>query len=192
MMISGMMCLAFGLKAQVIPFKSKAAEREKAESFVYQNIHDQYDLVLAYTQFGYWNSNIKSYALLAFKNGNWYKGSLYSKRNKHNQWSKPKLKFKKAETSKVLEIIDHLNAADLWGMSRDSLNIRERKNKDSSVTKLTISDDNNYSFEVFDKNDFAIIESYAPEYFLEELPENMILQRFIKVRDWFRVNFKAL
>ncbi|HMG07485.1 MAG TPA: hypothetical protein VK609_03185 [Mucilaginibacter sp.] len=85
-----------------------------------------------------------------------------------------------------------LSLARLWSVSRDSLNIHERRNKNGTVTKLSVYDDNNYRFEVFNKDNFAIIESYAPEYFLEELPENKILERFIKVRDWFVVNYKIL
>ncbi|WPU94386.1 hypothetical protein SNE25_02475 [Mucilaginibacter sabulilitoris] len=130
--------------------------------------------------------------MLVFKDGVWYKGYLYSKRLKSNVWSKPKIKLRRVENSKVLKIVDYLNSANLWSMNRDSLNIHERRNKDGSIEKLSVYDLDNDRFEIFDKNRFVIIESYAPEYFLEELPENKILEHFIKVRDWFTVNYEAL
>lgn len=187
-----MICCVFISKAQMPQFESNTTDQEKLDSFIYQNIRGLYNQGLAYTQSGYWNSNTKSYTLLLFKNGVWYKGYLYSKRINNNVWSKPRLKLKKAKTNKVIEIFNGLNSAGLWTMSKDSLNIHERRNREGGVTKLSLYDGYNYHFEIFNGENLAIIESYAPEYSLEELPENKILERFIKARDWFVINYKVL
>nr|WP_157536090.1 hypothetical protein [Mucilaginibacter sp. L294] len=159
-------------------------------SFVYKTLHNKYDEIIAYTTEGYWQSDKINYLLLASKNGEYFKGVLYLKRTKGNKWSEPVVKLKKAKKGKA--IIEQLNTSGLWRLSPDSLNDQNKKNSDGSIETLTLHDGTNFRFELISADKFLAIETYQPEYFLEEMPYSTQRRVFIKIRDRFLKDYKAL
>jgi hypothetical protein len=179
-------------KAQTPILKTNTSENERATSIIYKNFSNQYDLLIAYTSESYWYSSIRNYQILAFKNSTCLKGYFYSKKNKHNVWSKPKIKFKGINCDSANSIVKHLNDAGFYSLNRDSLNINRRKINGRQDEILSVDDGVNYKFEIFNKNNFIIIESYMPEYFLQKIPELKSRETFIKCRDFFLLKYNAL
>jgi hypothetical protein len=58
-------------------------------SIAYKILHDKYDYAIAYTTEGYWESDRIHYDVIAFKNGTYFKGSVFSKRHKAYNWPMP-------------------------------------------------------------------------------------------------------
>ena len=161
-------------------------------SFAYKTLHNSYDEIVAYTTEGYWQSNRINYNLIVSKNGAYFKGSLHLERTKGGKWSKPLVKLKKVSTIQTKAIIKRLNSSGLWRLNQDSLYDQNKQNLDGSVTKLILHDGVNYRFELISSNNFLAIETYAPEYFLEEMPKSTSRQFFIKIRDKFLKGYKTL
>ena len=161
-------------------------------SFAFKSLHNSYDSIIAYTTEGYWQSNKINYTVIALKKGTYFKGFLHLERTKDNIWSEPVVKLKKANSTETKAIIEQLSASGLWKLSPDSLNDQNKKNPDGGVTALTLHDGVNFRFELISANKFLAIESYAPEYFLEEIPYSTQRSKFIKIRDKFIKDYKAL
>ncbi len=183
---------AFFTKAQAPALNTNTSENEKATSMIYKNFSGQFDLLIAYTTESYWYSNIINYQLLVFKKGICLKGSFFSKKNKHNTWSEPKIKFKEINCDSANYIVKYLNDAGFYSLNRDSLNVNKRKINEKQDEVFTINDGVDYKFEIFSKTKFLIIESYMPEYFLKKIPELKSRETFIKCRDWFLLKYNAL
>ncbi|MDB4919267.1 hypothetical protein [Mucilaginibacter sp.] len=181
---------ALSVKAQLPVIKSNASEKDK--SLIYKNLRNQYDFIIAYTAESYWWSNKANYNILALKNGLWLKGHLYSQKRKNDTWRKPIVILKEVDPDSASYIIKHLDSAGFYQLNRDSLNISERRINERTVQRISISDGVNCRFEILSKNDFLIIESYAPEFFIEKMPEIKSRGFFIKYRDWFLLKYKAL
>lgn len=81
--------------------------------------------------------------------------------------------------------MDSLDQHKFGALNRDSLNIKTRDNGDGTITELSLHDATNHKFEIITKSNFTIVESYAPEYFLEELPKLTIRKTFINCRNLF-------
>jgi hypothetical protein len=179
-------------KAQIPFLNANTTENERATSIIYKNFSSKYDLLIAFIRESYWWSNLKDYSLLAFQNGVCLKGYIYSKKNKHGIWSKPKIKFKAVNCDSANYIVKYLNDGGFYSLNRDTLNINRKKINDKQNKVYSIDDGVNYKFEIISKKDFLIIESYMPEYFLEKIPELKSRATFIKCRDWFLSKYKSL
>lgn len=161
-------------------------------SFAFKTLHNLYDEVIAYTVEGYWRSDRINYAIVASKNGEYFKGSLYLKRTPNNTWTKPAYKFKKVNPLKVKALLANLENAGLWRLNVDSLNNQEKKTADGMVTHVTLSDGMNFRFELFSIDKFLTIQSYEPDYFLKKMPLSTQRDIFIKIRDRFVKDYQAL
>lgn len=161
-------------------------------SLAYKILHDKYDNVIAYTTEGYWQSNRISYVFIGVKGKMYSKGSIHLKRDKDHTWSKPVVKQKKVNSDKGAYIFMELDKMGLWKLNVDSLNNQNEKNQDGSINKITLFDATNYRFELINGDNYLPIEAYAPEQFLEELPQYKQREPFIKIRDRFLQDYKAL
>ena len=183
-LICVLLSLASMVKAQVPVIISNTTEKDKTESGIYQAFNGKYDFVIAYTNPSFWRSNILQYKILALKNNSWSYIS-YDFYKKGKSWSKPRIKERPFNFHKAETLIELLEQNHFWLLSRDSLNIQERRNSDGSVSKFNMYDDTNHKFEIITTSNYVIIEAYAPEYFLEVLPEIKSRELFIKCRNIF-------
>jgi len=191
--ITGILLInAFFTKAQSPLFNSNTSEKDKEESIIYKNFHNQCDFIMAYSVSSYWRGNTAQYNLLALKDGVWLKGYLHTQKRKNNTWRKPLVVFKEVDPDSASYIMKYLDSAGFYSLNRDSLNISERRVNDDNIQRITISDAINYKFEILSRNDFLVIESYAPEFFFEKMPEIKSRGAFIKLRDWFLLKYKVL
>ncbi|MCG2612607.1 hypothetical protein LZZ90_13940, partial [Flavobacterium sp. SM15] len=175
-----------GFSQSIFPeIKSNATEEDKTESIIYSLLSNKYEFIIAYTTQCYWWSDKKNYVVYAFKNNTWEKIIVDSKRKKNGNWTKPKSKSHIISNQKANELIQTLSKKSFWDLKREELNIDKQKNDDGSVTKFSLHDGVNYRFEIITKQDFRIIESYEPEYFLEKMPEIKERKIFINCRDDF-------
>jgi hypothetical protein len=94
-------------------------------------------------------------------------------------------RLKKTDTVRAKAVIDELTKSGLWQLSNDSLNNQTQKQPNGTVANLTLHDGTNYRFELIKGPYFLAVGSYAPEYFLEELPQARQREKFIKIRDRF-------
>ena len=97
-----------------------------------------------------------------------------------NKGKKKKKYFKKVATldsSTVKELFDSLALVNFWTINVDSLN--ETRGGD-------ISDDVNYIFQIENTTGRQILESYAPEYFIEKFPDMRQRVVFLQGRDIFK------
>ncbi|HVS93299.1 MAG TPA: hypothetical protein VHE59_14775 [Mucilaginibacter sp.] len=179
------------VKAQLPILKSNTTDEQKQSSDIYNNFHDNYDFVISCNSQSYWWSDKKIYEVLAYGNGHWERISLYSKRHHNGKWSKPYIKIDSFDNERAEKLIELFNKNDFWHLSNDSLNIHQKRINDTLFKTYDISDDVNYKFEIMTKNDFLIIQCYAPEYFLEKIPEIKSREVFIKCRDEFLSAYKS-
>lgn len=183
--------VAFYTKAQVPAIKSNTTEEEKKQSIIYKAFANQYDFLIAYSSDSYWSSNMRAYKILAIKNGSYLKGTYISKSKGNNKWAKPVIKFEKANIDTAREIVKYFNNSKFWSLNRDTLNIHEKKT-DTLTWSLGCDDCATNKFETISTDGFSIIESIAPETYLEFLPELKSREVFIKCRNWFLSKYKKL
>lgn len=177
--------LFFASRAQIPALKSNTPIAAKEASLIFKNFDGKYDFVIAFTKESYWWGNRRLYNILAYKQGEWKKLSLSQKQRKNGKWSKPMVVEQEFNQSNGDTIVSFFNRNSFWKLNRDSLNINRKKINDTTVQAFTISDAVNYKFEIVSNNEFLIIESYAPEYLLEKIPEIKCREVFIKCRDFF-------
>lgn len=180
------------VKAQTLSLTSNTSENDKTTSIIYKNFNNQFDLLIAFNNESYWWGNSKRYTLLAFKEGVCFKGTVSLKKNKHEVWSKPKLKLKKVNCDSAKQIVNYFNEAGFYLLNRDSLNINKKMINDTLFEVFTIDDGVNCKFEILSKKSFLIIESYEPDYFLKKIPELKSRRTFIKCRDFYLSKYKEL
>ena len=183
---------SFFAKGQVPFLQSNTTEDEKSTSIIYKNFGSKYDFIIAYTRDSYWLGNIKSYSMLAVKNGIWSKGYIVSKKSKRERWSKPKIKFIGVNSDSSLAIVEYLTNAGFYALNKDSLGIDKKDVGNNKIELFSINDGVDYKFEVLSKNAFVIIESYEPDYFLEKMPYLKDRRCFIMCRNWFTNKYKKL
>jgi hypothetical protein len=143
------------------------------------------DYLLAYSEEGYWWSNIENFRLLARTGSSWTAWIYYRKWKssanvQENNGKKKNKYFKKVsalEPDAIREILDSLTLIDFWRLRDDSLN--ETRGSD-------ISDDINYIFQLENKSGRQVLESYAPEYFLGKFPDMNQRAVFLRGKDIFR------
>ncbi|MEP6612828.1 MAG: hypothetical protein ABJA76_13110 [Mucilaginibacter sp.] len=164
---------------------------EKNESIIYKNFVGECDFMIAYTQESFWWGNRKFYNLLALKKGTWFKGYLSSQHLKSGKWTYPRVKFKEVDPDSATFIAKYLNSEGFYTLNNASLNITTRQ-VNGKVQHFSLSDAVNYKFEILVGDKLAIIQSYAPAYFFEKIPEDTARAAFIKYRDWFELKYKAL
>ncbi|WP_206684043.1 hypothetical protein [Pontibacter beigongshangensis] len=164
--------------------------KQPNESTIQMTFEGQYDFLVAYTEESYWWSDRQFYQILALKDGKWSLITLVSKRKKNGDFRKPTIRVSSFEKDKAQLLLNQLDQLSFWTLNSDSLNITRRENPDSTVTTYTISDAVNYKFEVMTKEGYKVIEAYAPEHFLEKLPEIKSRQKFIIGRDIFKTALK--
>jgi len=185
------LCLASITNAQIRSFKANASEKQKTESVIYKNFVNECDLMIAYTRESFWWGDYKYYDLMALNKGIWYKGYLSSQLLKSGKWTYPKVRFKKIDPDSAKAIVDYVDSSGLLMLSRDSLRITDRIVGGKRYPH-SLSDGVNYKFEILVKNELETIEAYAPDFFLEKIPEIKTRAEFIKFREWFELKYMAL
>ncbi|MCP2045265.1 hypothetical protein [Pontibacter sp. HSC-36F09] len=155
------------------------------ESTIQKNLEGKYDFLIAYTEESYWWSDRQFYQILALKDGQWDLITLASKKKKNGDFRKPKIRVSSFDNNKAQLLLNQLDHLSFWTLSSDSLNITQREDPDSTLTTYTLYDAANYKFEIMTKEGYKIIEAYAPDHFLEKLPEIKSRQKFIAGRDIF-------
>lgn len=160
------------------------------ESTIQKTFEGKYDFLIAYTEESYWWSDRQLYQILALKDGKWSLITLASKKKKSGEFRKPTIKVSSYDKDKAQLLLNQLDQIGFWTLSTDSLNITQRENPDSTVMRYTLSDAVNYKFEIMTKEGYKVIEAYAPEHFLEKLPEIKSRQKFIIGRDIFKTALK--
>lgn len=143
------------------------------------------DFVFAYSEESYWWSNTENFSLLAWTGNTWTAWTYYKKWKSssdvyENIGKKKNKDFKKItnlDASKVKELFDSLALVNFWTLNIDSLN--ETRGND-------ISDDVNYKFQIEYSTGRQILESYAPEYFIEKFPDMRQRVVFIQGKDIFK------
>lgn len=156
---------------------------EEKQSIIYSQYFGEYDFLIASTSECYWWADKVNYQILAFSNDKWERISFFARKKKNGKLSKPVISHRPFESKIAETLIYDLTNNSFWNLNNDSLNLSTRKNPDSSITKYSLSDGVNYKFEVLTKNEFRIIESYEPEYFLEKMPEIKDREKFIKAKE---------
>jgi hypothetical protein len=140
------------------------------------------DFVFAYSEESYWWSNAENFRLLT-KTGNMWTAWIYFKKWKsssdvyENKGKKKHKYFKKVaivDSLAVKELFDSLALVSFWTLNVDSLNATRGSN---------ISDDVNYKFQIENTIGRQILESYAPEYFIEKFPDMGQRVVFLKGKD---------
>ena len=128
------------------------------------------DFVFAYSEESYWWSNTENFSLLTLTGDTWTAWTYYKKwkssSDVYDNMGKKKTKYFKKfttiDTSIVNKLFDSLALVNFWAISVDSLN--ETRGDD-------ISDDVTYKFQIENSTGRQILESYAPEYFIEKFPD---------------------
>ena len=129
---------------------------------------------------------MRQYNLLGYKNGQWQKIYYITKRKKSGKWEKPSIRFKNFDSSWADSLLDFWGKEKFWTLNSDSLNINERAIPGTTkIQKFLVSDSPNYRFEIIQKDQYLSIESYAPDYYLEKMPEIKCRATFIKCREKF-------
>ncbi|QXV66192.1 hypothetical protein INP83_03620 [Mucilaginibacter sp. 21P] len=190
-LIALLLMIPFADTAQPLPCNYGVIDSSQ-HSMAFAQLHEKYDRIVAYTTEGYWQSNVIYYALIAEKQGVYYKGTMICKRKVDKSWLAPVLKMKPANTKKAKVIIDKLNEANLWKIKTDSLNNQIHHNADGYSVASSLSDGTNYRFELIAGDKFIAIEAYEPDWFAEKLPEYTQRKQFIKIRDEFLKAYKIL
>ncbi len=143
------------------------------------------DFVFAYSEESYWWSNTENFSLIT-RTGNMWTAWTYFKKWKSssdvfdNKGKKKSKYFKKVTTldsSAVTELFDSLALVNFWTLNIDSLN--ETRGGD-------ISDDVNYKFQIENTTGRQILESYAPEYFIQNFPVMRQRLAFLKAKGIFK------
>ena len=173
--------LVFRAEAQLPHIKSNFTLEDQNQSVVYKIFSGKYDFVIAYTAQSYWWSNKYNYDILAKKGGVWFNIRLNAER-KNGNWPYPKIKTSRVEKNSFDSLIDTLTKQQFWTLNIDSL---------SDQRGESLFDATNYRFEILEGKSFRIIESYAPEYFLNSFPDMLARKSFIKSRDAFVKTYKT-
>lgn len=162
---------------------SFASARKDSVAFIHY-FPGKADYILAYSEEGYWWSNIENYKLLVREGNTWTKWTYYKKWKSSNELSTNKRKkkamyFKKiavVNPSSAKMLLDSLTLQKFWTLSSDSL---------SESRGLIISDDINYKFQIETSESRQIIESYAPEYYVKKYPDMIQRIAFLNGKDIF-------
>jgi hypothetical protein len=143
------------------------------------------DFILAYSEESYWWSNTETFKLLVRKGNTWTIWTYYKKWKSsgdvHDNNGKKKPKFFKkrgvVDSLSVKELFDSLDLVNFWTLNIDSLN--ETRDND-------ISDVVNYKFQLENPIGRQILESYAPEYYVEKYPDMRQRVLFLQGKEIFR------
>ena len=179
--------ISFG---QMPDIKTNTAIEEQNKSTIYKTFKGQYNLLIAYSEDGYWWSNKQYYEILALKDSGWFRLSLTSRKKKDGSFTKPTIIKKKINETSGEIILNQLQEIGFFTLDRDSLNIKTKLINDSISEHYTTSDGVNYRFEILSEENFRVIEAYEPEYFLEKLPEFKKRQKFIIGRNLYKTIYK--
>ncbi|MFC7000124.1 hypothetical protein [Rufibacter roseus] len=171
---------------QIPEIISNTNHQEKKASLVYHAFNGQYDFVLAFTEDSYWGRDRQQYQILALKDGQWYFINLKSKKRKNGDYSKPKINIKKIARDEPDKLVRQLGEIGFWGLSSSTINTTRIKLNDSTETYYHTSDGISYKFEIFNRNDYRIIEAENPDRLLERMPEIKQRQTFVRGRDTFK------
>jgi len=170
-----------------IPMPAFTSEKKDTTSFL-QFLPVKADYILAYSEESYWWSNTEDFNLLVRTGNTWmtwtyyrkWKSSsdVYAKNGKRQKYFK---KQAVVDSSSVKELFDSLALIKFWTLSADTLN--EPKGRD-------ISDDVNYKFQIENLTGRQILESYAPEYYIDKFPEMQQRAIFVQGKEIFRRGWK--
>lgn len=172
--------ILFLFSIQFPQIESNASQEDKSESLIYYLFNGKKTFLIAYANECYWWSDKKYYQVLAWENNKWEKIIISSKRNKKGEWSKPKVSTKIIDSESANQLIVELSKLSFWNLQNDKLNITKQVDGEGMTNKYSISDGINYRVEILQGNNFRIIESYEPEYFLSKMPELKERETFIK------------
>jgi len=172
-------------KTQIPVLRSNTSNTEKEASVIFKNFSGQYDFIISFTRESYWWGNKRFFWILGHKQDHWEKLFLSEKQKKNSEWSKPVISKEEFNQNNADSIVNFFNQNRFWELNRDSLNINQREIDDKKNQVFSISDAVNYKFEILSKQEFLIIACYAPEHFLEKIPEIKCREVFIRCRDFF-------
>ena len=146
------------------------------------------DYIFAYSAESYWWSDTENFRLLSRTGKIWTMWTYYKKwKNSENvNINKEKEHFKKVRTldsATVTELFDSLELVNLWTLNMDSLN---------ETRGISILDDVNYKFQIEDNTGRQILESYAPEYFIQNFPYMRQRVSFLRGKEIFLRWWKRL
>lgn len=164
------------------------AQQDSVPSIAVKLLQHQYGYSVAYTTEGYWQSDHLSYIFLAFKSGIYYMGAINAHRT-GKQWSMPIIQVKKVRAGWAKGLFSYLEDAGLWKLNRDSLNCQKIVDENGKTEDLKIFDATNYRFELIKSDDVLMIDSYAPEDFLN-YKQDKGRALFIRIRDQFLKTMK--
>ena len=166
-----------------------SAERDSLTFFQY--FPEKADFILAYSEESYWWSNIEDFKLLVRTEKTWTIWTYYKKwksssdvyRNNGKKKHKYFKKLAELDSSAVYELFDSLDLAKFWTLTSESLN--DTRGSD-------ISDYVNYEFQIETKTGKQILESYAPEYYIEKFPDMQQRITFLYGTEIFKRWWKRL
>lgn len=153
-------------------------------SYFIQYIPVKSDFVLAFSKESYWWSNIENFKLLTRKGKKWttwtYKRKWKSSSDVLNNKGKKKKKYftriTTVDSLAVNELFDNWRSIKFSELHLDSLN---------STRGYEIFDAVNDKFNIETVFGNRLIESYAPEYYIQKFPDMYERALFIQGRDIF-------
>lgn len=160
-------------------FKVNKDSTYKSKSLVFDQLRKEYDTFVSYyTNLDYPTPRYITYYILAFKNGKWEQFSLQAELNRTNgqleKLTRKQLNFNKAS---VGEVLNYWEKEGLWTFEDDSINCREKVLPNGQRVSSMVSDEFYEIVEVSDKNQYYVLNVYAPQYYQEVL--------FVKQREQF-------
>jgi hypothetical protein len=187
---------------QIPSFRHNFTNVDSIRNPLIDSFTKKYDFVLAYME---QSSPYHNYKILALKNEKW---SCWAFSDNYVEWTKKNdsvkvdtitigrfWRVKKTITKKqVNNLLDFFRVNLFWTLTNDSLNqyggiIRKYYDEESQDTIIQRdkgwTDQINYRFEAYKEMNCRIIQSYAPDYFVEKYPYMLDKKKFVLCRDKF-------
>ncbi|TWR28692.1 hypothetical protein FPZ42_05670 [Mucilaginibacter achroorhodeus] len=114
-LIALLLMIPFADTAQPLP-RNYGVIDSSQHSMAFAQLHEKYDRIVAYTTEGYWQSNVIHYALIAERQGVYYKGTIMCEQKDDETWPDPVLIIKTTDTKKQKQFLISL-ARQTFGLS---------------------------------------------------------------------------
>ena len=143
------------------------------------------NFLFIYSEESYWWSNTENFKIIAKAENKWTAWTYYRKwkssSNVHSNKGKKETKYFKRicnlDSVSIRDLFDSLASVNFCALNNDSLN---------ETRGTSIFDDVNYKFQIENVQNRQVLQSYAPEYYLEMFPDMQQRVLFLKGRDVFK------
>ncbi|HYV93453.1 MAG TPA: hypothetical protein VE978_16895 [Chitinophagales bacterium] len=183
-----LLMISYAVAGQVtLPdFQSNATQIDTLDKQQLLNLTSQYDFSISLISHSPYY-NITFYQVLGYKEGRWSQFIFYPIVYKNGELKKGRTKIVKEKSNQHLcdSVFTKLVENKLFSMSRDSLNIYDKRVSDAVPELKILHGGNYYDFVIRTKNKLRVVGSHEPDQYHRGISEIEERKYFLACRDSF-------